>query len=101
MIFYLPVLKKIIAGLSESVKILPKRWNLFNFFTCDFLFLKISCFIAIIATLGFSGPQTHDFQNKKSHMKNLNSFQHFGNILTDSESPAIWINLIKSFFRLF
>ena len=29
------------------------------------------------------------FKNEKSHVKKLNSFQHFGNILTDSESPAI------------
>ena len=28
------------------------------------------------------------FKNEKSHVKKLNSFQHFGNILTDSESPA-------------
>ena len=28
------------------------------------------------------------FKNEKAHVKKLNSFQHFGNILTDSESPA-------------
>ena len=29
------------------------------------------------------------FKNKKSDEKKMNSFQHFGNILTDSESHAI------------
>ena len=29
------------------------------------------------------------FKNQKAHVKKLNSFQHFGNISTDSESPAI------------
>ena len=29
------------------------------------------------------------FKNEKSHVKKLNSFQHFSNILTDSESPAL------------
>ena len=28
------------------------------------------------------------FKNEKAQVKKLNSFQHFGNILTDSESPA-------------
>ena len=28
------------------------------------------------------------FKNEKAHVKKLNSFQHFGNILTDSKSPA-------------
>ena len=32
---------------------------------CDFLFLKISFFLAIIATIGFSRPQTPDFQKQK------------------------------------
>ena len=29
------------------------------------------------------------FKNKKSHVKKLNSFQHFVNITTNSKSPAI------------
>ena len=33
------------------------------------------------------------FKTKSSHVKKLISFQHFGNITTDSESPAI------NFFR--
>ena len=33
------------------------------------------------------------FKTKNSHVKKLISFQHFGNISTDSESPAI------NFFR--
>ena len=56
-----PVLKNLIVGVLESVEILTKFWKLFNFFTCDFLFLKISCFIGIIATIGFYRPQTPDF----------------------------------------
>ena len=56
-----PVLKDFIAELLESVEILTKCYKLFNFFTCDFLFLKISCFIGIIATIGFYRPQTPDF----------------------------------------
>ena len=56
-----PVLKDLIAELLESVEILTKCWKLFNFFTCDFLFLKMSCFIGIIATIGFCRPQTPDF----------------------------------------
>ena len=59
------ILKNLNAGLSESVEISPKCWKLFNCFTCDFSFLKISSFIVIIATLGFSGPQTDDFQKWK------------------------------------
>ena len=55
------------------------------FFSCDFLLFIISCFIAILATLGFSGTQTHVSKKKKSHVKKLNSFHHFGNISTDSE----------------
>ena len=34
------------------------------------------------------------FKNEKSHVKKLFSFQHFGIILTDSESPAF------KFFRI-
>jgi hypothetical protein len=34
------------------------------------------------------------FKNEKAHVKKLNSFQHFGNISTDSESPAF------KFFRI-
>ena len=34
------------------------------------------------------------FKNEKAHVKKLNRFQHFGNILTDSESPAF------KFFRI-
>ena len=33
-----------------------------QFFICDFLFLKFRCFLAIIATIGFSRLQTPDFQ---------------------------------------
>ena len=72
-----PILTNLNAGLSESVKILPKCWKLFNFFTCDFSFLKISCFIVIIATLGFSGPQTDDFQKWKGTFEKIEQFSTF------------------------
>ena len=36
--------------------------------------IAISCFIAIIATLVFSGPQTHDFQKISHNWKNLTLF---------------------------
>ena len=81
-----PVLKDLIAELLESVEILTKCWKIFNFFTCDFLFLKISCFIGIIATIDLKHLI---FKNKKSHVKKLNSFQNFVNISTDSKTPTI------------
>ena len=48
-------------------------------FMCDFLFLRIRHFLAIMTTKGFSRPQTPDFQKIKSHFV----------ISTDSKSPAI------------
>ena len=53
--------KKMIAGLLESIEILPKCQKLSNFFICDF-YQVFSCYYAIRATIGFSRPQTPDFQ---------------------------------------
>ena len=53
-----PVLKNLIARNLESVKILPKCYQPINFFMCDFF----CYYFAIIATMGFSRPQTPDFQ---------------------------------------
>ena len=60
-----PVLKNLNASLSESDKILPKCWKLFNFFTVTFHFWNQLFNIDIIATLAFSGPQTDDLQKWK------------------------------------
>ena len=57
---------KIVTGLTGSVEKLPKCGKLI---TWDILFHKISCFI------GLSGPQTSNFQKKKSRVEKLNSCQ--------------------------
>ena len=46
----------IIWPLTGSIKKLPKCWKLYNFYDMTFLFQKLNSFI------GFSGPQTSDFQ---------------------------------------
>ena len=62
-----------------------------QFFSCDFLFLKMRCFLAIMATVDLKHLI---FKNEKLHMKKLISFKHFGNISTDLELPAI--NFVKT-----
>ena len=57
-----PDLTNLMAGHSESVEILPKCEKMSICFICDFLFLKISFFLLFLATIGFSRPQTPDFE---------------------------------------
>ena len=64
-----PVLKDLIAELLESVEILTKCWKLFNFFTCDFLFLKISCLRSIKAYCSYNTFKATDFQKNITREK--------------------------------
>ena len=43
----------------------------------NFLFLKIMFFLVIIATIGFSRPQTPDFQEKKVTYEKIDQFLTF------------------------
>ena len=63
----------------------------------DFLFLKIRCLRSRKAYCSYNSKKTTD---KKSRMKKFISFQHFGNILTDSESPAFKFVRIGLTYRI-
>ena len=48
-----------------------------DFFHRQLLFLKISCFLVIIATIGFSRPQTPNFQKIKVTYEKIEKFLTF------------------------
>ena len=81
------VLRKIIAGLLESDEILQKWSNfsyVFFYFWISDVWRQENAIVPIIVRKQFS--------KKKSHMKKLIDFQHFGNISTDSKSPVFFLS---------
>ena len=69
--------KNYVQDFQNQLKYYQNVENRSNFSYADFLFLKIRCFLAIIATIGFSRPQTPDFQKKKITSEKIDQFLTF------------------------